>query len=219
MSIWPQAMSYLRPSSDVDLVRPGDRVLGRGVGRRVRPRRVRRDRAVVDDPAAARVWLFIILNASCVHRKTPVRLMSTTVFHCSKVRSSRLIAGRADAGVVEQHVEAAEGLAWCARTGRCTDAGSAHVGRHRQRAPAGGAGLGDRLLQRLAAAAGERPRGSRPCSSASGDGLADAGAGAGDDGDFGEEVMVGRPSVEFGTSRIVGGKSRNRQGSGNSAGR
>src|SRR5664279_341192 len=33
-------------------------------------------------------WLFIIRNASCVQRKTAVRLMSTTVFHCSTVRSS-----------------------------------------------------------------------------------------------------------------------------------
>ena len=55
MSIWPQAMSYLRPSSAVRLGQPGDRVLGRGVGRGVRARRVGRDRAVVDDAPAARV--------------------------------------------------------------------------------------------------------------------------------------------------------------------
>ena len=28
-------------------------------------------------------WAFIILNASCVQMNAPVRLMSTTVFHCS----------------------------------------------------------------------------------------------------------------------------------------
>src|SRR5204862_240898 len=38
-------------------------------------------------------WLFIMRIASCVHRKTPVRLISTTFFHCSNVRSSRLTAG------------------------------------------------------------------------------------------------------------------------------
>ena len=54
MSIWPQAISYLRPSREVRFGQAGDRVLGRGVGRGVRPRRVRRDRAVVDDAPAAR---------------------------------------------------------------------------------------------------------------------------------------------------------------------
>src|SRR2546427_40870 len=33
-------------------------------------------------------WFFIILIASCVHRKGPVRFVSITVFHCSTVRSS-----------------------------------------------------------------------------------------------------------------------------------
>src|SRR5206468_3447224 len=32
---------------------------------------------------------FMILNASCVHRNAPVRLVSTTAFHCATVRSSR----------------------------------------------------------------------------------------------------------------------------------
>ena len=54
MSIWPQAMSNWRQSSAIDFVRPGDRVFGRGIGRAVGARRVRRDRAVVDDAAAAR---------------------------------------------------------------------------------------------------------------------------------------------------------------------
>ena len=55
MSIWPQAMSYLRPSSEVDLGEAGDGVLGRGVGDRARPRRMRGNRAVIDDPSAARL--------------------------------------------------------------------------------------------------------------------------------------------------------------------
>ena len=55
MSICPQQMSYCRQSSEVRFGQAGDRVLGRGVGDRERPRRVRGDRAVVDDAAAARV--------------------------------------------------------------------------------------------------------------------------------------------------------------------
>ena len=39
------------------------------------------------------LWLFMILIASCVHRNEPVRLVSTTAFHCSTVRSSIGIAG------------------------------------------------------------------------------------------------------------------------------
>src|SRR5947208_1070607 len=38
-------------------------------------------------------WLFMILNASCVQRNEPVRLVSTTAFHCSKGRSSSGTAG------------------------------------------------------------------------------------------------------------------------------
>ena len=34
------------------------------------------------------VCSFMILKASCVHRNEPVRLVCTTVIHCSKVRSS-----------------------------------------------------------------------------------------------------------------------------------
>src|SRR2546422_5237421 len=34
-------------------------------------------------------WLFMILNASWVQRNEPVRLVSTTAFHCATVRSSR----------------------------------------------------------------------------------------------------------------------------------
>src|SRR5439155_22240405 len=33
-------------------------------------------------------WSFMILKASCVHRNEPVRLVSTTAFHCSTLRSS-----------------------------------------------------------------------------------------------------------------------------------
>src|SRR5262245_28894558 len=83
MSIWPQAMSYLRPSRDVERVSPviaclvdvyGDEN-GRGTWAEIEPLLMMRP------PRGC--WLFMILNASCVHRKEPVRLVSTTAFHCS----------------------------------------------------------------------------------------------------------------------------------------
>src|SRR5437899_10698211 len=83
MSIWPHAMSYFRPSSAVDLVRPVIACLvevygaefGLGACAEMEPLLMMRP------PRGC--WLFMILNASCVHRNAPVRLMSTTAFHCS----------------------------------------------------------------------------------------------------------------------------------------
>ena len=83
MSIWPQAMSYFLPSSEVDLVRPViaclvavyGAELGRGTWAEMDPLLMMRP------PLGS--WPFMSLNASCVHRKAPVRLMSTTDFHCS----------------------------------------------------------------------------------------------------------------------------------------
>src|SRR5215475_1195336 len=83
MSIWPHAMSYLRPSSDVDFVSPViacfvavyGAEFGRGACAEIEPLLMMR-------PPRG-VWLFIIRNASCVHRNAPVRLMSTTACHCS----------------------------------------------------------------------------------------------------------------------------------------
>src|SRR5881396_3359399 len=37
------------------------------------------------------VWLFMILNASCVHRNMPVRFVFTTACHCSSVKSSSMM--------------------------------------------------------------------------------------------------------------------------------
>ncbi len=45
-----------------------------------------------------------------MQRNAPVRLMSTTVRHCSTVRSSSGTPGAGDAGVVEQQVDPAERL-------------------------------------------------------------------------------------------------------------
>ena len=86
----------------------GDRVLGGRVGRRVRPRRVRRDRAVVDDPAAARVLrlhdperlLRAEEDAGQVDVDDALPLLEGQVLQ----RDRR----RADAGIVEQEIEAAE---------------------------------------------------------------------------------------------------------------
>src|SRR6059036_3710977 len=79
MSICPQAMSYLRPSSEVDLVSPVMACLvdvygaenGRGACAEMEPLLMMRP------PRGS--WAFMILMASCAHRNAPVRLASTTV--------------------------------------------------------------------------------------------------------------------------------------------
>ena len=73
----------------IDFGQPGDRVLGRRVRRRIRPRRVRRDRAVVDDPPAARRLALSSGETRLARtRNAPVRLTATTPDHCANVRSS-----------------------------------------------------------------------------------------------------------------------------------
>src|SRR5688572_17606347 len=88
MSICPQAISYLRPSSEIDLVSPVIACLvavygvefGRGACAEIEPLlTMRPPRGDCD---------FIARNAACAHRNEPVRLMSTTYFHCSNVMSS-----------------------------------------------------------------------------------------------------------------------------------
>src|ERR1700693_3442728 len=83
MSICPQAISHLRQSSAVDLVSPVTACLvavygaeyGRGDCAEIEPLLMMR-------PPRGRCD-FISLIASCVQRKVPVRLVSTTTFHCS----------------------------------------------------------------------------------------------------------------------------------------
>src|SRR5215831_15760994 len=68
MSICPQAMSYLRPSREADLVNPVMACLvavygaefGRGACAEIDPL------LMIRPPCG--VWAFMILNASCVHR-------------------------------------------------------------------------------------------------------------------------------------------------------
>src|SRR5687767_2660600 len=88
MSIWPQAMSYFRPSSAVDFVRPviacfvavyGEE-FGRGVCAEIDPLLMMRP------PRGS--CAFISRNACCVQRNAPVRFTSTTPRHCSIVTCS-----------------------------------------------------------------------------------------------------------------------------------
>src|SRR5437867_12841519 len=87
MSIWPQAMSYLRPSSEVDLVKPViacfvavyGAEFGLGAWADMDPL------FTIRPP---RVCLFFMnLFASCVQKKAQVRFSWTTLLHCTKVMS------------------------------------------------------------------------------------------------------------------------------------
>src|SRR5688500_3109747 len=88
MSIWPHAMSYSRPSSEVDFVSPViaclDAVYGaefaRGTCAEIEPLLIMR-------PPRG-VWPFMTRNACCVHRKAPVRFVSSTSRHFSYAMSS-----------------------------------------------------------------------------------------------------------------------------------
>ena len=112
---------------------PGDRVLGGGVGRRVRARRVRRDRPVVDDAPATRLlalhdperFLRAQEDPGHVHVHHLLPLLVGEVFQRH--------GGRPHPGVVEEHVEAPERLLRLreegAHRGRIGD-----VGRHHERA-------------------------------------------------------------------------------------
>src|SRR5512146_793385 len=88
MSIWPQAMSYLRQSRESDLVSPRTACLvavygaewGRGAYAEIDPL------LMIRPPRGS--WAFISLMACCAHRNAPVRLVSTTLFHIRTSRSS-----------------------------------------------------------------------------------------------------------------------------------
>ena len=109
----------------------GDRMLGRGIGRGVRARRVRRDRAVVDDAAAARVLVLHdaegVLGAQeragevGVHHRLP--LLEAEVLEIDR--------RRAHAGVVEQHVQPAVAVHRLGEQGG-DRAGVGHVGGNAQ---------------------------------------------------------------------------------------
>src|SRR5258708_74622 len=83
MSIWLHAMSYLRPSRDVDLVKPViacfvavyGAEFGLGAWADMEPL------LTIRPPRGS--WRFMILIASWVQRKAPVRFTATTELHCS----------------------------------------------------------------------------------------------------------------------------------------
>ena len=151
-----------RPSSAVDLREPGDRVLGRGVGRGIRARGVGGDRAVVDDAAAARV---LALHHAGTPRWVQRNIAGQVDVHDLLPLLVREVFERhrrsAAAGVVEEHVEPAErGLRSAAKSaftaaGSLTSAGTAS-------APVARARFRGRLCQPLARAARRAPRDSRP---------------------------------------------------------
>ena len=182
MSIWLQVMSYCAAVERGRLGEPGHRVLGRGIGDRARARRVRRDRAVVDDAAAARVLRLHDLDRFLRAQE-----------HAGEVGIDDLLPGlvgqvlerhrrRADAGIVEQDVEAAEGLLGLGEQ-RLDRRGIADVGGDGEALGAGRLSLAHGLFQLVRAASGEDGGVAllhqRQC-----DSLADAGSGAGDESDF-----------------------------------
>src|SRR5579859_784995 len=93
MSICPQAMSYGRPSREVERVSPVRPCLaavygaesGRGAVADIEPL------LMILPPQGD--WLFILRNAACVQRNAPVKVVSSTADHCSYSRSSRGTAG------------------------------------------------------------------------------------------------------------------------------
>src|SRR5437867_7732840 len=68
-------------------------------------------------------WLFMILIASCVHRKEPVRLVSTTAFHFSNGRSSRGTGGAPMPALLKRRSSRPKTCFVCAKRGRM-DSGS-----------------------------------------------------------------------------------------------
>src|SRR5207245_7170273 len=102
MSIWPQAMSYLRPSSDVDLVKPViacfvavyGAEFGLGAWADMEPL------LTIRPPRGC--WLLMSLIASWVQRKAPVRLTSTTEVHWSKVTSASGTGGAPEPALLKR---------------------------------------------------------------------------------------------------------------------
>ena len=101
---------------------------------------------------------FIRRKASCVHRKVPVRFVSTTACHCSHGQLLERHGGRADAGVVEEQVEPLVALIDL-REHRPHRLRVGDVARDRDGAVPR---LGGGLLERLAATAGEDDGPARP---------------------------------------------------------
>ncbi|MEN9668489.1 MAG: hypothetical protein RLZZ386_396 [Planctomycetota bacterium] len=85
-------------------------MFGRGVGRRVGTRRVRRDRAVVDDAAAARALLFHHAIGGLRAEKHAGQIDVDHRLPFLVGQFFKQNPRRIGAGVVEQHVDAAVGV-------------------------------------------------------------------------------------------------------------
>ena len=126
-------------------------------------------------------WSFMIRKACWVHRNEPLRIESMTAFQLVEVELLDLRGG-AEPGIVEQHVEPAEGRLGLGEQ-RLDRSRIADIGRHAERLALHRLDLADDGLQRLRPPAGDDDgealagQRQRRC-------LADAAAAAGDQSDF-----------------------------------
>ena len=97
---------------------------------------------------------FISTKACCVHRKTPVRLTSTTVCHCSTVSSSSGTGGAPVPALLKSTSRRPNASLTC-REQRLDGGGIGDVGRHDEGAVGAVAGGRAGRLERVGAAAGE----------------------------------------------------------------
>ena len=149
---------------------------------------------------------FISTKACWVQRKTAVRLMSTTVCHCSTVSSSSGIGG-APMPALLNRTSRRPNLLLDRREQRLDGGRIGGVGRHREGAVGAVAGGDAGRLEGVGAAAGEGDVEARLEERERG-GAADAAAGAGDDGDFLHDEPFVRESVGSTSSRARLGDDR-----------
>ena len=127
----------------------GNGVLRRGVGRRMRARHVRGDRAIVDDAPAHR---FLRLHQFDCLLRAQKRTREVDPYHLHPLLVAEFFHrnGRSvGAGVVEQHVEPPESLLSLGEQ-RSHRIGLRHVRRHREHPPSSRSRRGRRLLQCIA---------------------------------------------------------------------
>src|SRR5438876_1201767 len=159
----------------------GDRVLARGIGDRIWPRHMRRDRAVVDDPAAHRLLVLHDLEGFLSAQEGTRQDRIDNGFPAIEGELLDRSVG-AEAGIVEQHIESPEGLFGLGEQG-ADRVWVADVGRDTQGLALQALDLADDGLQRLGPAAGDDDRNSISRQRQR-RGLANAASPAGDKGDF-----------------------------------
>jgi hypothetical protein len=160
----------------------GDGVLGRRVRRGVRARRVGGDRAVIDDAPAARVLVLHDAEGGLGAEKHAGEIDVDDLLPFFKRQVFERNGRRAHAGVVEENVEAAERVLGFGEE-QIDVARLADIGGNRQRLDAELFDFGDGFFERLLAAAGDDDGVAILCERKR-RGFADAGAAAGDEGDF-----------------------------------